>query len=80
MWTEQETKRWERNLMAMANSAGTGDPEAFAELVRLAKWLNEDLLPFAYDGLRDQGYSTREIARPLNCTHQAAHARFRRKP
>jgi hypothetical protein len=76
MWTKQESSRWERNLRAMVGSAGANDPEAFAELVALAEWLEHVGLHRAYEQLRENGYSTREIARPLNCSHQAAFARF----
>lgn len=76
MWTPEEITRWERNLTAMCRSAGTNDPEAFAELVRLVDWLESRLLPEAYAQLRAQGFSVREIARPLPCTAQAAWAKY----
>lgn len=76
MWTPEEKSRWTRNLEAMVRSAGNDDPEAFAELVELADWLNRDGLPAAYAKLREQGYSTREIARPLPVTAQAAWAKY----
>lgn len=60
----------------MVKSAGDDDPEAFAHLVSLSEWLEHVGLPDAYAKLRERGYSTREIARPLPVTAQAAWARF----
>jgi hypothetical protein len=79
MWTEQDRTRWHRNAQAMVRSAGNDDPEAFADLVELADWLNREGLPQAYAALRANGYSTREIGRPLPVTAQAAWARFANK-
>lgn len=79
MWTDAERSRWERHLRAMVKDAGSNDPEAFAQLVELADWLNREGLPDAYAQLQAQGYSARDIARPLPCTHQAAHARYARR-
>lgn len=76
MWTDAESSRWERNLKAMVRSAGADDPEAFAELMRLSDWLAKHGLAEAYAGLRDHGYSVRDIARPLPVSHQALHARY----
>lgn len=79
MWTADEYSRWDRNLRAMVRSAGTNDPEAFADLLRLADWLNEYGLPEAYQRLQREGYSAAEIARPTGKTRQALHQRFGRK-
>ena len=77
-WDTAEVTRWERHLKAMVRDASTNDPEAFAELVRMADWLSREGLPQAAAGLQENGYSWAEIARPLGVSKPAAWQRFRR--
>lgn len=79
MWTPGEFSRWERNVEAMVRSAGSNDPEAFALLVNISHWLDRYGLPKAYRLLQAQGYTVREIARPLEVTPQAAWAKYARR-
>lgn len=79
MWTDDETNRWKRHLRAMVRSAAEGDPEAFATLVALSETLNRDGLCEAYAGLRAQGFSAAEIARPLGVTRQAVNQRYAKR-
>lgn len=76
MLDTMQLSRYQRELTAMCRTVGENDPEAFAELVRLAEWLNREGLQIAVDGLRAEGYSWAEIARPLRVTRSAVAQRY----
>jgi hypothetical protein len=77
MWDQAQRTRWERNAQAMIVGAGRDDPDAFAEMVRLAEWIIGDGLRTAALLLKEQGYSWASIAEPLGVTREAAFQRFR---
>lgn len=78
MMEPRQISRYQRELRAMVRNVGANDPEAFAELVKLAEWLNREGLPQAAASIREQGHSWADIARPLNVTRAAAQQRFGR--
>lgn len=70
--------RTERELRSLAATVAADDPEALAELVRLASWITTELVPQAARLQHEHGYSWAEIAAPLGITRQSAHERFTR--
>lgn len=70
--------RTERELRSLAATVGSDDPEALAELVKLAAWITAELVPQAGRTLHERGYSWAEIAAPLGVSRQSAQERFTR--
>lgn len=70
--------RTERELRSLADTVAGDDPEALAELVRIAHWLNTHLVPQTARRQHEGGYSWAEIAAPLGITRQSAQERFSR--
>jgi hypothetical protein len=64
-----------RILRAYSRRIASGDIEALTDLTTLQTEL-DTALTSAVTGLREQGYSWTDIARPLGVTRQAAQQRF----
>lgn len=65
-----------RMIRAYARRVTAGSPEDLAEMVTLRAYL-ESGITTAVQGLRAQGYSWAEVARPLGITKQAAQQRYK---
>lgn len=70
--------RTERELKSLAAAVAADDAEALAELVRIAQWLNTELVPATGRAIHEAGYSWAEIAAPLGISRQSAAERFSR--
>ncbi|GLX08578.1 hypothetical protein Misp03_55040 [Microbispora sp. NBRC 16548] len=68
-----------RVIRAYGRRIATGDVEALADAVALVAEL-DTAIAHAVTGLRSQGYSWADIARPLNVTRQAAQQRWGGEP
>ncbi|MFI7126058.1 ECF-type sigma factor [Nonomuraea sp. NPDC050153] len=64
-----------RAIRAYGRRIASGDVEALADAIALIDEL-DDAIAQAVTGLRAQGYSWTEIARPLTITRQAAQQRW----
>jgi len=82
MMEPQELRRWERNLARLVETAGGGDPEQFAAIVKLLDKVMDEGLKSAAAALRSEtcnghkGYSWTDLGDALGTTRQAAHSRF----
>lgn len=71
--------RAERELRSLVRDVAQDDPEALAELVRIAQWLQTEGVAQAAQEQNNRGYSWAHIGRGLGITRQTAHERFGRK-
>lgn len=67
-----------RSLRALGRRAGDADPEALRVFVELRRELDEAETA-AMEALLDNGFSYRELARPLGLTHVAVLRRLQRR-
>lgn len=65
-----------RELRSIAKEVGSNDPEAFAELVELAREFDELVKDAANELRTSSGYSWADLARPIGVTRSAVQQKY----